>query len=224
VRIEAAGEGFEPSFRGPEPRVLPLDDPAICASRRIAIRRTETRERVRRLLEEGKTVAEIAATLGVSRPTVCYHKRRLGYPMDGQFARRFDWQAIQEFYDSGNSRRACQRKFGFSGCSWAAAVQRGDIKSRPKALPLNELLAGRRRNRSYIKRRLIAAGLKDNKCEQCGISEWESKPLSLALHHINGDGMDNRLENLAILCPNCHSQTPNFGVKNKGARPPLTVV
>jgi predicted HNH restriction endonuclease len=36
----------------------------------------------------------------------------------------------------------------------------------------------------------------------------------MALHHINGNGHDNRLENLALLCPNCHSQTPNFGVKN----------
>ena len=104
-------------------------------------------------------------------------------------------------------------KFGFSACSWADAAKRGVIKPRPKALPLSEFLAGPRRNRSHIKRRLIAAGLKENRCEQCGISEWENKPLSLALHHVNGDGRDNRLENLVLLCPNCHSQTPNFGVK-----------
>jgi 5-methylcytosine-specific restriction endonuclease McrA len=40
----------------------------------------------------------------------------------------------------------------------------------------------------------------------------------MALHHVNGDGADNRLENLVLLCPNCHSQTPNFGVKNWKAR------
>ncbi len=36
----------------------------------------------------------------------------------------------------------------------------------------------------------------------------------MALHHINGEGTDNRLENLQLLCPNCHSQTPNFSGRN----------
>jgi Zn finger protein HypA/HybF involved in hydrogenase expression len=61
----------------------------------------------------------------------------------------------------------------------------------------------------------MAAGLKANECEECGLTEWRNRPLSMALHHINGDGQDNRLENLSLLCPNCHSQTPNFGVKNQ---------
>jgi 5-methylcytosine-specific restriction endonuclease McrA len=80
---------------------------------------------------------------------------------------------------------------------------------------LSELLvANRSRGRWRLKARLIAAGLKEPKCDGCGIEAWRGEPLSLALHHINGDGHDNRLENLALLCPNCHSQTPNFGVKN----------
>jgi predicted HNH restriction endonuclease len=36
----------------------------------------------------------------------------------------------------------------------------------------------------------------------------------MALHHVNGDGLDNRLENIALLCPNCHSQTPNVSGRN----------
>jgi hypothetical protein len=42
--------------------------------------------------------------------------------------------------------------------------------------------------------------------------------LSMALHHMNGDGLDNRLENLALLCPNCHAQTPNFSGRNRRLR------
>ena len=69
---------------------------------------------------------------------------------------------------------------------------------------------------SHLRDRLIKEGLKEYKCEnpQCGISEWLGKPISLQIHHINGDNNDNRLENLQLLCPNCHSQTDNFGGKN----------
>ena len=67
-----------------------------------------------------------------------------------------------------------------------------------------------------LKSKLIEAGLKENKCEMCGISMWAGRPLICQLHHINGDNTDNRLENLQMLCPNCHSQTDNYcGQANK---------
>lgn len=71
-------------------------------------------------------------------------------------------------------------------------------------------------NRTKLKERLIREGLKKYKCECCGISEWMNNPISLQLHHLNGIHNDNRLENLQLLCPNCHSQTENFGTKGKG--------
>lgn len=58
-----------------------------------------------------------------------------------------------------------------------------------------------------LKERLWKEGLKEQKCEICGISSWNNKPIVLELHHINGNHYDNRLENLQIVCPNCHSQT-----------------
>ena len=68
---------------------------------------------------------------------------------------------------------------------------------------------------SKLKKRLIEAGLKDNRCEICGnTGEWQDKPLTLQVHHINGNHRDNRIENLQILCPNCHTQTENYGTKN----------
>lgn len=71
-------------------------------------------------------------------------------------------------------------------------------------------------NRTKLKERLVAEGIKEYKCEICGLSEWLDKPISLQLHHLNGIHNDNRLSNLQLLCPNCHSQTENFGTKGKG--------
>jgi len=174
-----------------------------------------TCEKVRALLEAGEGVNEIARLLNVNPSTVSYHKRRLGFPMVDSCAVRYDWAAIQRHYDAGHSVRQCMKIFGFSLGAWTFAVRRGAIMARPKALPLEKLLrADTPRGRDNIKQRLIAAGLKQNQCEECGASRWRRRPLSLCLHHINGNRHDNRLENLVLLCPNCHSQTPNFGSKN----------
>jgi len=63
---------------------------------------------------------------------------------------------------------------------------------------------------------LINEGYKENRCEICGISEWNGKQLVCQLHHIDGDTTNNELSNLQILCPNCHSQTENYcGNSNK---------
>lgn len=51
-------------------------------------------------------------------------------------------------------------------------------------------------------------------CSECGISDWNHKPLSLQIDHINGDRNDNSISNLRWLCPNCHTQTPTWGSRN----------
>lgn len=64
---------------------------------------------------------------------------------------------------------------------------------------------------------ILREGLLEAKCyeEGCGLTEWRGKPISLQLDHINGDNFDHRIENLRLLCPNCHSQTETFAGKNK---------
>lgn len=66
-----------------------------------------------------------------------------------------------------------------------------------------------------LRNRLIKDGLLEYKCESCGLCEWQGKPLTLELDHIDGDNTNHRLSNLRLMCPNCHSQTETYKSKNK---------
>jgi DNA-binding CsgD family transcriptional regulator len=175
-----------------------------------------TRHAIAALLKAGLTQAAIARELDLSKGTVAFHVRNLGVEADTRFARRYDWEAVQRAHDAGLTTKQCCERFGFCAATWTQAVQRGAIVPRPRGLPLDELLvAGKRRGRENLKRRLLAAGLKQERCEGCGISEWLGRPISLELHHVNGDKHDNRIENLQLLCGNCHSQTHTWGGRNR---------
>jgi hypothetical protein len=105
----------------------------------------------------------------------------------------------------------------FTGQGWNKGDAAGLL--RRKCIPLEEILV---RDSEYcsisvLKRRLVDAGLLDNRCAICGLlPEWQGKPLIMRLDHINGICNDHRLPNLRFLCPNCDSQTPTFAGRNKG--------
>ena len=128
--------------------------------------------------------------------------------------RRYDWAAVQRYYDAGHTYRECRAEFGFSAESWRKAARRGEITPRSLRWPLERLLA-KSKSRHTVKKRLLEIGLLVNRCDECGLTEWRQRPLTMQLHHRNGVRNDHRLENLHMLCPNCHSQTPTFAAKNK---------
>lgn len=84
--------------------------------------------------------------------------------------------------------------------------------SKTKALtPLEDVfIENSSLDRKCIKRLIIENNLIPYECNLCKIIQWNNKPLSLHLDHINGINSDNRLENLRFLCPNCHSQTDTY--------------
>lgn len=70
-------------------------------------------------------------------------------------------------------------------------------------------------NSNTLRKRLIAEGYKEHVCESCGLKEWNDEDIPLELDHINGVNTDNRLNNLRLICPNCHAQTDTYRGKNK---------
>ncbi len=70
-----------------------------------------------------------------------------------------------------------------------------------------------------LRKRLVKDGLLKEECSRCGLTEWLGQSITLELDHVNGERTDNRIENLRILCPNCHSLTPTYrGKKNAGKK------
>ncbi len=102
----------------------------------------------------------------------------------------------------------------FKGQGWSRGLK---VTLRP-ARPLAELLVSDSDylNTSDLKHRLFKEGLKNRQCESCGRRTWQDLPMPLQLDHVNGVRSDNRLENLRILCPNCHAQTETWCGRNIG--------
>lgn len=90
--------------------------------------------------------------------------------------------------------------------------------------PLKDILV---KNYEYssnkLRKRLINEGIKEHKCECCGLKEWLGDPIPLELDHIDGDHYNNTLENLKVLCPNCHAKTPTYRGKNKKHKKSQTI-
>lgn len=134
--------------------------------------------------------------------------RRLGYRSAGG-----NWKTLQS--------HATRLDISTSHFDPHAASLEGLRRAGFRARPLDEVLVENSTyNRNNLKQRLLAAGLKEPRCELCGQGEeWRGGKLALILDHINGVPDDHRLENLRIVCPNCAATLPTHcGRKNR--RPP----
>ena len=150
-------------------------------------------------MKRSKEEYENAVKDALSIAQVC---RNLGLkPIGGNY--RIIKRALQE-YDIDTSH--------FTGQGWNVGLKFNP--NPPKSL--DEILV---ENSTYqsskLKNKLLESGLKEYRCECCKNTEWNGKPIPLETHHINGDNTDNRIENIQLLCPNCHAQTDNYRGRNK---------
>lgn len=90
------------------------------------------------------------------------------------------------------------------------------IKSDPKYKTAEEYIKNPNAKSHILLLKLIRDGIKEDKCELCGTTYWQGKHLPLELHHKDNNHFNNNLDNLMILCPNCHSIQPGNAGANTG--------
>lgn len=158
---------------------------------------------------------EIVAETGLSLTRICELRKQLGIAATRGWTEA-EWFEFQKLYDSGISIRECCSQLGISVNSAYKARAAGLLNFKKVKREYDEVLVeGSTYQRGNLKRRLIADGFLVPVCVECGIgNEWNGKPLTLHLDHKNGVNNDNRIDNLRLLCPNCHSQTETFAGRN----------
>ena len=90
---------------------------------------------------------------------------------------------------------------------------------------INDILEGKIKilYTSTLRKNILKTNILEYKCKRCKINEWEGEILTLEIEHIDGDNWNNKLENLELLCPNCHSLTKTYRKKkNKNQNKPIS--
>lgn len=196
----------------------------------------ERREKILKLRSEGKSFGEISKELNCNKSLVAFY---CGKRFDAKKTKEYE-DSEKEYEhivcelvrNSENLNQVC-KKLGKRGTntnydSIKRIIEKYNLdtshfapsdysNNRIKKYDASEVYCenSKFKNTNSLRKRLFKDGLKEEKCECCGNIEWNGLPIPLQVHHINGNNRDNRLENLQILCPNCHAQTDTYCGKGK---------
>ena len=138
-------------------------------------------------------------------------------------------EEIVEVALSSNSATSAASKLGIKYSTFKIHAKRlgvfktnqsGKGLSKPisddRKIPLIDIINGKhpQYQSNKLRIRLLKEGVKEHKCENCGLTEWLGKKISLELDHIDGNCYNHSIENLRVICPNCHAQTETYRGKN----------
>jgi hypothetical protein len=180
---------------------------------------------------KSKNYSEVHRLLGLKsegKSSLIKKIRKLGLDTSHFSTYSYTEEELKEALTNSNSYLEIHRKLGLKGVGYKSLRKRiKQLNLDASHIPglvgvhgatLSEILVkdSEFTHTGHLKEKLFKAGLKQPICEECDISEWRGQTIQFHLHHMNGEHLDNRLENLKILCPNCHSQTENYGHKNRG--------
>lgn len=196
-------------------------------------------EAIRNMLASGRNYTQIREAMGCSKGTIAHHARGLGMPRKRYSRMRLDEANLRDLAASCASVSEMMRRSGtlVGGGSHASiksallkygiAIPNGhNVNRGPRYVPPVILVARRQKvidsltvraaavGTDALKKSLFRYEIKEKRCESCGITEWMGRPAPLELHHLNGVRLDNRLENLQILCSNCHALTETYCGRN----------
>lgn len=144
------------------------------------------------------------------------HRRYTDEPLKQSVERSFTMRAVLQelgLKPLGGNYETVEKRMRELGLDTSHFLGSGHLKGKShnyKTRPLENILVHLKLENTWrLRNRLIREGLKEYQCEQCGNVEWMGQPIPLELHHKDGNRRNNLLENLELLCPNCHAATDN---------------
>lgn len=143
----------------------------------------------------------------------------------------FTKDQLEEIVKNSTSRKEVLRKIGYNpinGNNWRTVKiyiikYNFDIShfldggfSKYRRVSTDDILNNRHLTSSdTTKKRLLKHRIFEHKCQECGLADWRGSKIPIELHHKDGNNHNNRLENLQLLCPNCHALTDTYKGKNR---------
>lgn len=140
---------------------------------------------------------------------------------------KFSRDEIEQFVKESKSNREVARKIGYDQNSGSAMKSLREMYKELNIDTSHFTGQGWNKNNFDYSRFVYGKKIKTSdalnaivllrgykKCENCGLEEWQGKPIPLEIHHIDGDGLNSEPNNLQMLCPNCHALTDNYKGRN----------